>query len=646
MSWRKDDEERPDSDEGDEELDENDYKTQKDAVLFAIDVSKSMLKPPAATGDKKADKDSALTAALKCAYQIMQQRIIAQPRDMMGVLLFGTEKSKFRDDSGNGTGYPHCYLLSDLDVPGAEDVKKLRALVEDDEDEDEIMVPSKEPVIMSNMLFCANQVFTTNAANFGSRRLFIVTDNDDPHAGDKQAKSSAAVRAKDLYDLGIVIELFPISREGKKFDLSKFYDDIIYRDPAAEVGELGGPKTSKAGDGLTLLNSLISNINSKQTPKRSYFSNLPFELAPGLTISVKGYIPLNRQTPSRSCYVYEGEEQAQVVQSETAQVDFAARTVEKTELRKGYKFGGEHICFKPEELAELKQMGKKTLRIIGFKKRSKIPSWASVKKSLFIFPSEEQYVGSTRVFSALWQKLLKDDKVGIAWFVARENAHPVMVAIFPSGNPDDEESNTPYLPAGLWLYPLPFADDVRSVDHVTAPARPADELTDQMRQVIQNLQLPKAMYDPRKYPNPSLQWHYKIVQAIALDEEMPESMEDLTLPKYRQIDKRVGGYLAEWKEMLAKKASDLQNNRAFKREFEDDDDERPAKRAKPTKKANSGGGGPANSNADLKKAFEQGMLGKMTVAELKDIMASKGISTAGRKAELVERLEQWIEGNL
>lgn len=373
---------------------------------------------------------------------------------------------------------------------------------------------------------------------------------------------------------------------------------------------------------------------------------MPFELAPGLTISIKGYIPLNKQTPSRACYVYEGEEQAQVVQSETAQVDFAARTVEKSELRKGYKFGGEHICFKPEELMELKQMGKKTLRVIGFKKRSKIPSWASVKKSIFIFPSEEQYVGSTRVFSALWQKLLKDDKVGIAWFVARENAHPVMVAIFPSGNPDDEEANTPYLPAGLWLYPLPFADDVRSTDHVSAPARPADELTDQMRLVIQNLQLPKAMYDPRKYPNPSLQWHYKILQAKALEEVTPETkdMVDLTLPKFKQIDKRVGGYLAEWKEMLAKKARNLQEDRAVKREFEDDGDERPTKRSKTAKKATNAG--PANSNADLKKAFEQGTLSKMTVAELKDIMASKGISTAGRKAELVERLEEWIEGNL
>jgi ATP-dependent DNA helicase 2 subunit 1 len=63
-----------------------------------------------------------------------------------------------------------------------------------------------------------------SAPNFTSRRLFIVTDNDDPHAQHKALKSAAAVRAKDLYDLGVLIELFPISRPEKEFDGSKFYD--------------------------------------------------------------------------------------------------------------------------------------------------------------------------------------------------------------------------------------------------------------------------------------------------------------------------------------------------------------------------------------------------------------------------------------
>jgi ATP-dependent DNA helicase 2 subunit 1 len=420
--------------------------------------------------------------------------------------------------------------------------------------------------------------------------------------------------------------------------------DIIYRDPAAEAGSPDEVKTSKSGDGLTLLNSLISNINSKQTPKRAYFSNLHFELAPNLTISIKGYMPLHRQQPARTCYVWLGGEQAQLAQSETIKVDSATRTVDKSEVKKAYKFGGEYIHFKTEEAASLKNLGGKVLRLIGFKPRSMIPMWASVKKSIFIFPSEEQYVGSTRVFSALWQKLLASDKVGIAWFVARENANPVMVAIIPSRTPDEETSETPYLPAGLWLYPLPFADDVRNVER-EAPPLPADELTDKMREIVQNLQLPKAMYNPLKYPNPSLQWHYKVLQAMALEEDVPEASDDATIPKYKQIDKRVGGYLAEWKEAVAEKAKALMKSRAMKREAEDDEEGgRPAaKRAKPAAKKAAGG---QMSNAQLKAAFEQDTLKKMTVAEIKEVLASKGISAVGKKAELLEKLEQWIEENV
>jgi len=198
------------------------YKTQKDAVIFAIDISKTMLAP------SQDNTDSPAAAALKCAYQIMQQRIISNPKDMMGVLLFGTEQSKFQEETANSRGglqYPHCYLLADLDVPSAEEVKLLRELTQNEEEAKQLLVPSvSEPVAMGNMLFCANQIFTTKAPNFGSRRLFIITDNDDPHADDKVARTQAAVRAKDLYDLGIIIELFPISHADKNFDRTKFYD--------------------------------------------------------------------------------------------------------------------------------------------------------------------------------------------------------------------------------------------------------------------------------------------------------------------------------------------------------------------------------------------------------------------------------------
>ena len=185
-----------------------------------------MLTKPPRSDSRKADTDSPASAALKCAYALMQQRIISNPSDMMGILLYGTEQTKFRDedDSHSGRAYPNCYLLADLDIPAAEDVKALKNLVEDQGEFEKLLVPFTQAVSMASVLFCANQIFTTKAANFSSRRLFIVTDNDGPHETNKSLRSAAAVRAKDLYDLDVIIELFPISKPESGFDRSKFYD--------------------------------------------------------------------------------------------------------------------------------------------------------------------------------------------------------------------------------------------------------------------------------------------------------------------------------------------------------------------------------------------------------------------------------------
>jgi ATP-dependent DNA helicase 2 subunit 1 len=93
--------------------------------------------------------------------------------------------------------YPQCYLLTNLDVPGADEVKRVRDLVEgrmilcsecsshqdferyimlsshltllDTESFGDLLTPSEEPVTMSNVLFCANQIFTTKHVEAHSR---------------------------------------------------------------------------------------------------------------------------------------------------------------------------------------------------------------------------------------------------------------------------------------------------------------------------------------------------------------------------------------------------------------------------------------------------------------------------------------------
>ncbi|KAI9752649.1 MAG: ATP-dependent DNA helicase II subunit 1 [Chaenotheca gracillima] len=630
-----------------EEIDETGYKSIKDAVLFAIDVSQSTTVASTSGKVKGETPESTVSAALKCALSLMQQRIISNPNDMIGILLFGTAESKLYSEDENHKGkpaYPHCYLLTDLGVPTAADVRRLKSMVEDEDEADKILVTSDEPVSMANVLFCASRVFTTKAPNFSSRRLFIVTDNDDPHANDKALRASSTVRAKDLYDLGVIIELFPISTSGHAFDRGKFYDDIIYsifpNDPEAPAPPSIAQQSPSSGEGISLLKSLLSSINSKAVARRALFSNVPFEIGPGLKISVKGYILFKRQEPARSCYVWLNGEKAQIVKGITTQMaDDNAHVVEKGDIKKAYKFGGEQIAFLPEEIKSLRYFGDPVIRIIGFKPMSMLPVWANMKNATFIYPSEEDFVGSTRVFSALQQKLLKDEKMAVAWFIARKNAAPVITAVIPGAEKLGEHGEQ-VIPPGMWLIPLPFADDIRQ-NPETILAQAPDSLVDMMRTVVQQLQLPKGQYDPQRYPNPALQWHYRILQAMALEEDLPEQVEDKTSPKYKQIEKRTGEYILEWfKELEGQyQAWQKENGSGLALKRAATGESSLAKRPK----VNPNTTAPPLSDYDMRMAFEKDTFGRFTVAMLKVWMEGKGLDTNGRKADLIDKVAQYFE---
>lgn len=356
---------------------------------------------------------------------------------------------------------------------------------------------------------------------------------------------------------------------------------------------------------------------------------------------MNGYLIFKRQEPARSCYIWLGGEKPEIAKGVTTQIaEDTARTVEKWEIRKAYKFGGEQISFTPEEQQVLRNFGDPVIRIIGFKPISALPFWASIKHPTFIYPSEEDYVGSTRVFSALYQKLLKDQKMAIVWFIARRNASPVLAAMLPGAEKLDE-NGVQKIPPGMWLLPLPFADDIRQNPETNLVVAP-EPLIDQMRTVIQQLQLPKAQYDPQRYPNPSLQWHYRILQALALDEDLPEQPEDKTIPRYRQIDKRAGEYVISWGEEL-----EAQYRKMFVEQPKTSTlAKRPARaeaaEAAAAKKVKTEADG-QGVTAEVRSHYERGDLSKLTLPVLKEFLSAQKLSTAGKKAELIERVEEFFE---
>ncbi|RMD42877.1 hypothetical protein DV735_g2250, partial [Chaetothyriales sp. CBS 134920] len=672
---------RKDDNEEDEELDETQYKSVKDAVLFAIEVSPSMLKKPATSSSKKADTNSPLLAALRCAFQFMQQRIISSPKDLIGVLLYGTDETKFYDadeDARGGWSFPNCYLLTDLDVPDAEDVRRLKDLVEDESAEsDAVFKPSNTPVQMHTVLFCANQIFQQRAANFASRRLFIVTDNDNPPSDNKALRNQATVRAKDLYDLGVIIELFPISSPEHEFDQDLFYNDIVYKatpsDPDAviynpsSVVDVDQKLKTGSADGITLLSSLLTSVASKITPKRALFSSTPLEIAPGLRISVKGYLLYKHQQPARSSYIWLEGETPKIVKGERQQLvegEDDTREVTKAEIRRAYVFGGAQILFTDAEMKELKNWGEPIIKVVGFKPIKYLPLWANIKNSTFVYPSEEDYVGSTRVYSALYQKLSKSSIFGVCWFVPRRNAVPVMAALVPTlpaleteDRPNPAGTSSTGAPQGLHLIPLPFADDIRQnpASGQAAPVRASDSLVDAMRPIVQQLNLPKGIYDPSRYPNPSLQWHYRILQALALDEEVPRQAEDKTLPKYKQIDRRISNEAITWGKELESAyksfitenpdAASVGSKRVATNGPKAAQSHAGGQPGGKRIKADTGGDGGGIGEDRVRDLWKKGKINSLLVAQLKDFCTVKQLSVGGNKTALVDRIEQWFEDN-
>lgn len=545
---------------------------------------------------------SAARTALQCAFSVLQSRIISNPNDMMGILLFGTEKTRFQNESGSGS-YQHCYLLLDLDIPDAEGIRGLKRLIEDPDEFADVLAPAKEQVSMANVLFAANQVFTTKAANFQSRRLFIVTDDDDPHATDKALKNSSITRARDLYDLGVRIDPFFISNPARKggFDASRFYDDIIYRAPGDDDDE--NFITSTTTSGTMRLREMVSSIKSKTTAKRTLFST-KLELGPGLSIGVKGYLLYKRQEKARSHYVYTNAEKAKIVKGVTTKIAAdTAKLVEKTDIRKAYKFGGEQVVFTPEEMKAMRNFGEPIIRIIGFKPSSCLQFDQNVKPANFIYPDETTYIGSTRTFSALHKKLVNSEKVGICWCIARRNSSPQVCAMIPSI--EVIEDNVQIHPPGFFLVSLPFADDVRQNPEVPM-VKASAPLIDRMRAIVKQLHMPKG-YTPDKYSNPALQWHYRILQAIALDEDLPEKAEDKTLPKFKLIEKHSGGQIKEWFEELEVASKGLSVGTSLKAGTKRsvvtvrDSGEGPSKRAKGVK---------SEGDDEIKSAWNSGTLNK------------------------------------
>ncbi|KAH8828524.1 SPOC like C-terminal domain-containing protein [Flagelloscypha sp. PMI_526] len=640
-------------DDDEEELQDNSFfENKRDVILFCIDCSPSMhvlYDDP----DYEDQKTCHLFSALNAAIQIQRKKILSGPNDHVGILLFNTTlKTKVNagQDSEIKDGTCLYQPIAPLNADTIKETMKLRDKFRRDNNLLEKTMPPMTTgrAAMGDVFTSCNWVIRDGAPKSATKRVFLITDTDDPHPGLKQLLTSSKTTLVDLTQAGVMVEPFFISTEDSPFDPNKFYKDVL--SPNQFVDEEGVEATGNselaASLSITKIDNLLEQMQFREVPKRAHFS-IPFELGKDFTIGVKGYGLVTEQKKASYKFFHDRGDKMLMASSDTRFLDDGAKhATTKEKVFYGIDVGkvvpkdeaddamdednedlrpnartverGKRVCSRSsrpttpaDDIKEFRTLGLTPgLKLLGFKNRDQLHFEDNIKHSLFIYPDESTFSGSKRTFSALLKSMVKKDKIAIARGLIRRNATPTFFALLPQEEKPDE---------GGWTDPAGF--------HITS-----DELVEKAAAWIKKLKLKNGGYEPDSYPNPALAFHNAQLEAAAFREPFdPSDFEDLTKPNHDAHHKKAGKLIAEWKE-------------ALKEDPSADAVVEPKKTAGTKRKA-APAGDSGFSDAELRERYEGGTLAKLTVNVLKDILRSKALPISGNKGDLIDRLAEWLDAN-
>ena len=140
--------------------------------------------------------------------------------------MYGTRETKNPNDFENilvvqGLLHPISILILDLSIPDAQRILDLEAILQSDFASDYGHAAKEFP--FHDALWTCSTLFSSTTTKVGHKRIFLFTNEDNPNPSDAYIRSQNIQRAKDLSELGIELELFPMNKKSESFDPSKFY---------------------------------------------------------------------------------------------------------------------------------------------------------------------------------------------------------------------------------------------------------------------------------------------------------------------------------------------------------------------------------------------------------------------------------------
>jgi ATP-dependent DNA helicase 2 subunit 1 len=618
---------------GQEEFELPTRETSRDALIILLDFSSSMT--------IKQGDSSHLSVCLSLLSDFIKRRVISDPEDLLGLVLFGTNSQENQTETSNG-----IHQVLTLSEPDAKSIRQVNELLNSSFDRS-IGHGADESVDLYNALWYCLSLFhklqsqqQNNQNLLINKRIIILTCHDKPYL-DENSRRLAIQKSRDLRDYQVEIQLIPLNPVGKSsFDARPFYCEILSIPEDEPVERLD----QRFKDSLE---EIRTKLNKKQFKKRALgtiemeiggkVNDLTSENAAGevesMKFAVKIYVLFKEQ--KKESAVNLDKRNNERVESITRFVNTrTVNLVNKYEYKKFYSYGGEKVVFSEEEIKSIKELGQTGLKLIGFKPVQAIkPEW-NVKNPYFIYPDESSIIGSTTVFHALLKAMEELQQVAICRLIYRRGSPPRFVALFPQLEKLDHVGNQ-LQPPGFHLVFLPYSDDIRKIP--TYPTAIAEEtLQRKARKIVEALHLP-GKFNSALIPNPSLQKHYQVIQALALEESAPQEVEDLLKPDVEGMQK-FRPFFESFEEEVSLGLEPV--NRVVQEDEEDEDKKkRKIKQSgEAVKRAKVEVSDSEFQQFDWPKLVANGELKRLKIDQLKIFLRHKKLPLSGTKSDLLQRI--------
>ncbi|XP_044509809.1 ATP-dependent DNA helicase 2 subunit KU70 isoform X3 [Mangifera indica] len=590
MELDPDDVFRDDEDDPENELFQEREST-KEYVVYLVDASPKMFSTSSSAEDQK--NESHFHIVVSCIAQSLKSQIINRSYDEVAICFFNTREKKNKQDL-NGVFVYTVAERDSLDRPTARFIKEFDRIDEsfanDIGSQYGIVSGSHENTIY-NALWVAQGLLRKGSAKTADKRILLFTNEDDPFGSIKGAAKTDMTRttlqrAKDAQDLGISIELLPLNRPGEEFRVNLFYSDLI----GLEGGDLALFMPSAGQKLEDMKDQMRKRMFTKRIVKR-----ISFMIASGLSIELNSYALIRPTVPGVTTWLDSVTNRPLKTERLFICADTGALMQEPPKRFQSYK--NENIIFSSAELSEIKRVSTGDLRLLGFKPLSCLKDYHNLRPSTFLFPSDKEVVGSTRIFIALHRSMLRLQRYAVAFYGNPSNPHLVaLVAQF--------HSSTDVVP------------------------RATDDQVKKAAAMMKRIYLKD--FSVCQFANPALQRHYAVLQALALEEDEMPDINDETLPDEEGMARpAVVKAIEEFKLSVYGEDYDEESESAGNGKVSEASKKRKAIAENAVKES-------ANYNwADL---ADNGKLKDLTVQELKYYLSAHGLPLTGKKETLISRI--------